>query len=181
MSISSDTSGMIMVSSGFLNLIWTAAIFVNLFQYEQGPVDAGACLSLYNSVAKLLFSAVWNGTINAAHPLPLHRVCVTTQMDILKWFSGFYLCVCVCTYSIRKSWRSWGLRLSRCALGWVVSACPSPGLRFICWTSSAVLEAWTAQIQTQTRVLTSQHIWIQLRVCFLLLSYNWSSWRCPWK
>ncbi len=55
MSISSDTSGMIMVSSGFLNLIWTAAIFVNLFQYEQGPVDAGACLSLYNSVAKLLF------------------------------------------------------------------------------------------------------------------------------
>lgn len=51
-------------------------------------------LSLYNSAAKLLFLVVWNGMINAAHPLPLHRGCVT-QMVVLNWFTGFHPCVCL--------------------------------------------------------------------------------------
>lgn len=107
-------------------------------------------LSLYNSAAKLLFFGCLKWHDKCCSPITFTQGLCNPDgcSELIHWFSP--VCVCIC--SIRKSWRSWGLRPSRCALGWAVSGCPLPGLQFICWTLSAALEGWTAQIQTQTRV-----------------------------
>lgn len=106
-------------------------------------------VSLYRSSAKLLFLVVWNGiSCNAAHLLPLHGHC-SIEFDLFVCLS-----VCLCSYSIRRSWRSWSHKLSRCAPGWDGSGCPLPGRQFISLTSWAASEGLSAPIQTRIRVLT---------------------------
>lgn len=132
---------------GFLNLVWTAAIFVNLFRYEQGPVDAGVC----HCIAPVPSCFFW--LFEMALAAMLARLLPFTR-TLLNWVWPFCMSVCLCSYSIRRSWRSWGHKPSRCAPGWDVSECPLLGRPFICLTSWAVSEGLSAPIQTRIRVLT---------------------------
>lgn len=156
---------------GFLNLIWTTAIFVNL-QYEQGPVDAGACVCHCTFCCQVAFFGCLKWHDKCCSAITFTQGLCNNQMGILKWFSGFYLCMCVCVQhkekleKLRAQAEQMCTRLGRFRMPFA-------------WTAIHLLNIVSSvggldrsDSDSDTGINQSQHIWIQLRVCFLLLSYN---------
>lgn len=164
----------------FLNLIWTTAIFVILFQYEQGPVDAGA---LYCHCIILLPSCFFFGCLKW-HDKCCSSITFTWGLcnpdggsELIHCFSP--LCVCVCMQhkekleKLRTQAEQMCTRLGRFRMPFA-------------WTAIHLLNIVSSaggidrsDSDSDTGINQSQHTFC-FKVYFLLISYKFSPWRGPW-